>query len=117
MFSRPPIIAAALIAGIGLGPAAHAQNPQAAAPGQTPPPLSPAGPTSTPPEQIAPKSGTATMNSGNTLSNALSQSNGTIMPPAVDPNITKSPPARTAGSMPVIPPPGTAGGNTKVVPK
>jgi hypothetical protein len=46
----------------------------------------------------------------------LSQSNGVICPPdVVDPGGVKAPP--TAGSMPVIPPPGSPGGNPDVQPK
>jgi hypothetical protein len=99
------IVLAALEAG-----AAHAQNPQSAPPGQTPPPVTPRGPTTTPPEQVAPRS------DGN-LSESLSRNRGTVTPPAVDPGIAKRPPAGSSGSMPVIPPPGSAGGNPNVVPK
>jgi hypothetical protein len=46
----------------------------------------------------------------------FSQSNGVICPPDVaDPGGVKTPPA--AGSMPVIPPPGSPGGNPNVQPK
>ena len=50
------------------------------------------------------------------LSDQLSQSKGIICPPAgVDPGI--SAPAVGGGRMPVIPPPGTPGGDPTVVPK
>lgn len=49
------------------------------------------------------------------LSNKLSQSNGVICPPNVDPGM-KAPTPNT-GKMPVIPPPGSPGGNQNVQPK
>jgi hypothetical protein len=54
--------------------------------------------------------------SGQNLSDKLSQSNGVICPPTnVDPNIKA--PAPDTGKMPVIPPPGSPGGNPNVQPK
>jgi hypothetical protein len=51
-----------------------------------------------------------------TLSDHLAQSGGVICPPpAVDPNI-KAPTPET-GNMPVIPPPGSPGGDQSVKPK
>ncbi len=49
------------------------------------------------------------------LSNKLSQSNGVICPPDIDPAM-KAPTPNT-GKMPVIPPPGSPGGNRNVEPK
>jgi hypothetical protein len=50
------------------------------------------------------------------LSDELSRSNGVICPPAeVDPGISVIPPGR--GVMPVIPPPGTPGGDPTIIPK
>jgi hypothetical protein len=50
------------------------------------------------------------------LSDKLSQSNGVICPPAnVDPAMKA--PAPDTGKMPVIPPPGSPGGNPSVQPK
>jgi hypothetical protein len=49
------------------------------------------------------------------LSNKLSQSNGVICPPDVDQGM-KAPTPNT-GKMPVIPPPGSPGGDPKVQPK
>ena len=52
-----------------------------------------------------------------TLSSDLNRSGGVITPPAgVDPDIKQTPPA-TGATMPVIPPPGTPGGNPAVKPK
>ncbi len=53
--------------------------------------------------------------SGQSLSNKLGQSNGVICPPNVDPGI-KAPTPET-GKTPVIPPPGSPGGNPNVQPK
>jgi hypothetical protein len=50
-------------------------------------------------------------------SDKLSQQRGTLQPPAIDPGIHKPPPQRGEVNMPVIPPPGTPGGNQQVVPK
>jgi hypothetical protein len=51
-----------------------------------------------------------------TLSDQLSQSNGIICPPAgVDPGIAAPPVG--GGRTPVIPPPGTPGGDPAIVPK
>jgi hypothetical protein len=54
--------------------------------------------------------------SGST-SSELSRSGGVIKPPAdVDPQMKQTPPS-SGDRMPVIPPPGTAGGNSSVKPK
>jgi hypothetical protein len=95
---------------------AGAQNPQAAPPGQKhtlAPPNSP----SPPPEQIRPATPKDSAGGSQTLSDKLSQQRGTLQPPAIDPGIHKPLPQRGAGTMPVIPPPGTPGGNQQVVPK
>jgi hypothetical protein len=87
---------------------AMAQNPQPASP--TNPTVQVAPPSAAaPPEKIAPPS--------DGLSNRLSQQRGTIDPPNVDPKMTVHPPANTRGTTPVIPPPGSPGGNPSVVPK
>ncbi len=49
------------------------------------------------------------------LSSKLAQSGGVICPPAVDPEIKA--PTPEAGRTPVIPPPGSPGGNPQVQPK
>jgi hypothetical protein len=52
-----------------------------------------------------------------TLSSDLNRSGGVITPPAgIDPEIKQTPPPSGA-RMPVIPPPGTPGGNPAVKPK
>ena len=58
---------------------------------------------------------------GPSLSERLDRSKGVIVPPAstanTDPGIVKPAPSTGAGSMPVIPPPGTPGGDPNVQPK
>jgi hypothetical protein len=54
--------------------------------------------------------------SGN-LSSDPNRSGGVITPPAgIDPEIKRNPPS-TQSPMPIIPPPGTSGGNPVVKPK
>ncbi len=108
-----------LYGGLGLAScgAAVAQNPQPAAPGVHPAPVAPPSAPSPPPERIAPHAGPG--QSGNhTLSDKLSQRQGTLRPPTgVDPGMTVAPPPHAQGTMPVITPPGSPGGNQKMVPK
>src|SRR5262245_59141517 len=67
------------------------------------PPLKPSLPQAT-----APDSGS--------LSENLSRSQGVIEPKPIDPEMVQPPP-ETGAKMPVIPPPGTPGGNPDVHPK
>jgi len=53
--------------------------------------------------------------SNQTLSEKLGQTNGVICPPDVDSEMKK--PAPDAGKTPVIPPPGSPGGNPNLRPK
>jgi hypothetical protein len=89
---------------------AMAQNPQPASPSNPTVQVAPPNAASPPPEKIAPPS-------GGDMSNRLSLQRGTINPPNVDPNMTVRPPAHTGTTTPVIPPPGSPGGNPSVVPK
>lgn len=91
--------------------AAHAQNPQSASPENPSVPVAPQNAPSAPPEQIAPSG------RNGTLSEQLSKQRGTVRPPNVDPGMTVSPAPSAGGRMPVIPPPGSLGGNSSVVPK
>jgi hypothetical protein len=97
---------------------AGAQNPQPAPPGVTTPPTAPPSSPSPPPEKIAPPGKDALGTHGNrTLSDKLARQQGTLQPPhAVDPGMARQPP-QAQGTMPVIPPPGSPGGNQQVVPK
>lgn len=64
------------------------------------------------PEAPSPGSG----GSDEPLSDKLDRQHGVIRPPSgIDPEMTRQPPA--AGKMPVIPPPGTPGGEPGVEPK
>jgi hypothetical protein len=57
-----------------------------------------------------------TVGSSQTLSDKLERTDGVICPPAgIDSEITRSPPG--AGKTPVIPPPGSPGGDPTVRPK
>ena len=99
-------------------PHANAQNPQPGAPGAPSVPMAPANSPSPPPEQIAPAGKEVHADSKQTLSDKLALQHGTLDPPhGVDPGMTVSPPAQTQGTMPIIPPPGSPGGNQQVVPK
>jgi hypothetical protein len=52
------------------------------------------------------------------LSHQLNRSGGVIHPPAnIDPGLTQPAPEIGPHSMPVIPPPGTPGGNPDIKPK
>jgi hypothetical protein len=93
---------------------ALAQTP----PGANPPGASPANPTvpvappsapAAPAEKIVPPEGSP--------SNRLSQQGGVISPPNVDPGMTVNPPKNGSTTTPVIPPPGSPGGNPSVIPK
>jgi hypothetical protein len=56
--------------------------------------------------------------SAGSLSHQLNQSGGVIHPPAnIDPGLRKPAPDLGPHSMPVIPPPGTPGGNPDIKPK
>jgi hypothetical protein len=60
--------------------------------------------------------GTTTGQAGEPLSDKLAKSNGVLCPPSgVDPEIRA--PTPDAGNTPVIPPPGSPGGNQNVQPK
>lgn len=68
--------------------------------------------TPTPP---TPQTPNATTGSGTNLSEKLAQSDGVLCPPNVDPGIKA--PTPDVGKMPVIPPPGSPGGDPSVRPK
>jgi hypothetical protein len=55
-------------------------------------------------------------NAGGTLSDKLARSGGVICPPNVDPEI-KAPTPESGAKMPVIPPPGSPGGDPSIQPK
>lgn len=95
--------------------ASYAQNPQTAPPGVTRPPVaSPSAPTP-PPEKLAPPADSKTGKP--TLSDKLAQQGGTLQPPKTGDRGAVIKPKNRAENMPVISPPGTPGGNQKVVPR
>jgi hypothetical protein len=85
---------------------ALAQSPPAASPANPTVPVAPPNAEAPPPEKIAPPE-----------SNRLSQQKGTITPPNVDPGMMVSPPKNSGMTTPVIPPPGSPGGDRSVIPK
>jgi hypothetical protein len=90
-------------------------------PAQRPEPA-PGDPAAVPPEKIAPPDArTNSGGSGGTGSardDGLSRATGVIRPPiGIDPGMAAQPPDPGPHSMPVLPPPGSAGGNSAVVPK
>jgi hypothetical protein len=103
---KPIILITALVS---LAGPAWAQNPQVAAPQSPVVPMAPQAGPAAPPEKMAPSSGNGT------LSSQLSRDNGSVSPPDVDPNMAIAPGQQ--GTMPVVKPPGTQGGNQSVVPK
>jgi len=84
---------------------------------QSLPPVAPPSASQPPPEKIAPGGMPSGSQSGQTLSDKLAKQQGTLDPPKVDPGIQAPLPSPSRGTMPVIPPPGTPGGNPAVVPK
>jgi hypothetical protein len=67
------------------------------------------------PDTPAPAAPNATTGSGTNLSDKLAQSDGVLCPPNVDPGIKA--PTPEVGKMPIIPPPGSPGGDPSVRPK
>jgi len=99
-----------LLVALALSSTAAAQQPQPV-PQAAPPVPQITGPnTPVPPEQIRPAD-------QESLSDKLSRQKGTLQPPVIDPGIHAPLPPDTKGAMPVIPPPGSPGGNQAVVPK
>src|SRR4051812_24745110 len=77
-------------------------------------------PSTAAPAQIVPED-TAPGRSGSSqepLGKKLDRTDGVIHPPqGVDPGLTIPPPANAQGTMPIIPPPGTPGGEPGLKPK
>jgi hypothetical protein len=100
---------AAVPAGVLVAVPAGAQNPQPYSPANPTVPVAPPNSASSPPEKIAPPDGD--------LGTNLSKRRGMITPPNVDPGMTVNPSRSGTDTMPVIPPPGSSGGNPSIVPK
>ena len=81
-------------------PSTVVEDPKACAPSErVPPGRAPGAPSTT----------------GENLSDRLARTDGVICPPNVDPKINA--PTPETGKMPVIPPPGSPGGNPNIQPK
>ena len=118
------LTAVILTAVVASAASALAQNPQPASPTNPTVPMAPPNAPAPPPEKIAPPSGplsSGPSSSGSTgrgdLSNRLSRQQGTIAPPNIDPGMQVTPPRDGSATTPVIPPPGSPGGNRSVIPK
>jgi hypothetical protein len=103
-----------------LASAAHAQAPASPAtpPPQTAPPAvsQPANCAPMPPKGTGSTDRTTVGESHEALGDKLAKADGTLCPPSnVDPQIRA--PTPEAGKMPVIPPPGSPGGDPSVRPK
>jgi hypothetical protein len=114
----------ALLAGLGagyLGAAAAQAPPTPATPKERTAPPAPQHTAGCTPMKTVPPRGTAAPNTtvgqaNHTLGDQLARSNGVICPPSnVDPAMRA--PTPNIGSTPVIPPPGSPGGNPNVQPK
>ena len=114
--TRPIPLLCALVAGIALSGVSVAQLPQPAPPHEEHTTLAPPNSPQPLPEQIAPAARSPDT-TGSSLSERLSRQEGTLQPPQVDPGIRVPAPSESRSSIPVIPPPGTPGGDPKVVPK
>jgi hypothetical protein len=91
----------------------------AAAVAQTPPSTEPPPQGSTaPPEEVEPGPPIGSPGSEESLGDELTRSHGVLTPSqGVDPGLVKEPPPAGATPMPVIPPPGSPGGNPDVQPQ
>jgi hypothetical protein len=100
-----------LLVATGSAALAQAPVPQQQAPNMP-------APKETIPEKIAPNEPSTTGATGGTLSEKLEASDGVIKPPTnMDPEMAVPAPVPNPGTTPVIPPPGSPGGNTTVDPK
>ena len=104
---KPIVTATAMMLALAGASPAFAQAPGTQAPGSQAPGSQAPGSGQQPCAQPG--------DSSKTLSQKLDQGGGVICPPDVDPAI-KAPTPQT-GNMPVIPPPGSPGGDQKVQPK
>jgi hypothetical protein len=106
---------------LALSGASHAQAPLSPAtpPAQTAPPAPATSTECAPPPPrgtVAPQ-GSTTGQATEPLGDRLAKSNGVLCPPTgVDPEM-RAPTPDAGGRMPVIPPPGSPGGNPNVQPK
>jgi hypothetical protein len=109
-------VAGALIGVALLAPPdlANAQTPPSGKPATPPEIMEPPNESTTPP----PDPGAGDSQPKEPLSKQLDQGDGVLEPPrGIDPEIKKPVPDDFKGKMPVIPPPGSPGGNPNVEPK
>jgi hypothetical protein len=104
LITRPLLAAMLLAAGIGMAAAQTQNSAPSASPNQ--------GPGTT--NQV-PQSGSSSP--PGSLSHQLSRSGGVIQPPATGDQGVVPPPNQGVSRTPVIPPPGSPGGNPSVEPK
>jgi hypothetical protein len=118
MTKRAFLLSFVLMASTGVA-AAQAPPTPATPPAQTAPPAMAGNCALTkpvPPRGTIAPEGTTTGQAGEPLSDKLAKSDGVLCPPAgVDPEIRA--PTPNAGNTPVIPPPGSPGGNPNLRPK
>jgi len=107
------VIAMALGVAMTLGPA-QSQTPRSETPKIVPQERQ-SQPTR-PEDSTGPQQGTSAAPSGS-LSDELSRSGGVVRPPATGDQGVVEPPKAGSQSTPVIPPPGTPGGNQEIQPK
>ena len=114
------ILILSTILAAGLGTAALAQNPEVLkqqAPNMPAPDQMPAEKVEPNANGIQPNDPSSTC-STNSLSDKLERSDGVIRPPeSATPDITVPAPVPNPGTTPVIPPPGSPGGNPQLDPK
>jgi hypothetical protein len=119
---KPTFALACVLVAVSGAAAAQAPPAPATPPAQTAPPApdraAGCAPTQTTPQgNIVPK-GTTTGQAQAPLGDRLAQSDGVLCPPAgVDPQMRAPAPSTGTSSMPVIPPPGSPGGDPTVRPK
>ncbi len=120
--ARNPALLIALLSFAVTGPAVAQAPPSATPPQQTAPPAPDRPQNCAPMERGAgagspgPAQGTTGQGQREALGDKLAQSDGVLCPPAgVDPEIRA--PTPDAGKTPVIPPPGSPGGDPSIRPK
>ena len=106
-------VSLAAVLSIGLAGAAGAQTPSAPNNPVQPQPRDPNMPS---PQNTVPEKVESTGSAG-TLSDKLQRSDGVITPPDVGSGMVVRPPVPNPGTTPVIPPPGSPGGNPRLDPK
>jgi hypothetical protein len=113
---RTLLMMAAVTLGVAMtiSPPAWSQAPRSQAP--QPVPEERQSPSARPGDTTGPQQGTSTAPSGS-LSDELSRSGGVVQPPATGDQGVVPPPKAGHQSTPVIPPPGTPGGNQEIQPK